>query len=88
MSFRTARYLIELQSSNVGWFRATTGGQGDLWQFKSYFDSAVLASEDIDGTDHADVKAAAKSYLRGLYRSVPWVEMKIPGYDAYVRPPQ
>ncbi len=77
-------YETHLLDNAVGWRFHLNTGVGILNGYQSHYTAAVgLQGAMAPGA----TKTAARGFLQGLYKSLPFEEMKRSGYDFSVRPP-
>jgi len=77
-------HFSELLDTNVSWRHQLPAVQSDLILFTGRYN----ASLGVIGTlPNGATKVAARTLVQGMYRDIPWFEMKRPGYDQSVRAP-
>ena len=86
--FREAEgHVTEFRDPNVSWryhMPSASGGTGNIAIFPTRYTAAVGV---LGGIPAGQTNASAKRLLQDMYRTLPFFEMKRPGYDAFVRPP-
>ena len=79
-------HFTELLDPNVSWRHQTPVVQNDLNQFMIRYNRSI--NTVLPGIPAGATRTAARQLMQGMYRRIPFFEMKRSGYDHFVRAPR
>ena len=88
-------YFTAIEDGNLGWYDIYIYGQeagddGVVAVFDMDYRSSMLGPDERypDMPEGSPVKNACRAYFQDMYDRIPFLEMKIEGYDHAMRPPE